>query len=53
MFIRLNLKDYGLADVEIVFRKLFGDMFFYDFFFFFCGEGNSPMKFVQTFTYAL
>jgi len=33
MFIRLNLKDYGLVDVRVIFRKLFAYMYFYDFFF--------------------
>ena len=33
MFIRLNLKDYGLVDVGIVIRKLFADVYcYYDFF---------------------
>jgi hypothetical protein len=34
MFIRLNLKGCGLADVDVVFRKLFADIhYYYDFFF--------------------
>ena len=35
MFIRLNLKDYGLVDVRVIFRKLFAYMYFYDFFLWF------------------
>jgi hypothetical protein len=35
MFISLNLKDYGLAVVGVVFRKLFADIHFD---FLWCGE---------------